>query len=346
MVSFLQVFLTHAVIIILLVITGFALRDYRRSIQSQLLIALAICLICVNLAEALRLHNDNSIVQQLIRYLGAPNLGLLWWFCLSLLKDNFRLNRWHYSGMVLLCVFPLIHISGGTIPFWPALKPIGGLMPFIMMSHIIWTATIEMNGDLVESRRRLRMWIVAGVTLAAFISVASEFLTDTSIAIIARSVIAIIVGLLILHWLTRTHLELLTFDQAIQHQKVKPNLDPRDQELRERLDTAMEVGLKFLESSLTIRDLATYLKCPDHRLRSVINIGLGHKNFATYLNTYRINFAKNLLADPKESRTQILSVALNSGFASLPTFNRVFRELEGQAPSEYRKNALLQTDQN
>lgn len=344
--SFLQVFLTHAIIVILMVITVLALRQYSRSIQSRLLIALTLCLVFMNFAEALRLHNEASILQQLMRYLGVPNLGLVWWFCLSLLKDNFRLNGWHYSGMILLCIFPLVHVSGITFPFWDLLKSYGALIPFIMMGHIVWTAIIEMDDDLVELRRQVRIWVASGITVASLISVASEFITDNSIAIVLRSVIAIIVGLLVLHWLTLTQLERLTFGSPRQPKRPKQSIDPKDQELRSRLDQAMEVDLKFLEPGLTIRVFSAHLKCPEHRLRSVINKGLGYRNFATYLSYYRINFAKSMLADPKQARTQILSIALDSGFASLPTFNRVFRELEDQTPSEFRKKALSQTVNN
>ena len=50
--------------------------------------------------------------------------------------------------------------------------------------------------------------------------------------------------------------------------------------------------------------------------------------------------AKAALADPEKARQQILRISMDSGFASLATFNRVFRALEGVTPTEYRKKAL------
>jgi len=60
-------------------------------------------------------------------------------------------------------------------------------------------------------------------------------------------------------------------------------------------------------------------------------------NFRTFLATYRINHAKSLL---KSSESTIAEIAMDSGFASLNTFNRVFKDITGTTPSEYRKRKL------
>ena len=57
-------------------------------------------------------------------------------------------------------------------------------------------------------------------------------------------------------------------------------------------------------------------------------------NFSDYLCIRRIKAAEALLEDPDYSITE---VALNSGFASISTFNRIFKQKKGITPSEYRK---------
>jgi len=66
-----------------------------------------------------------------------------------------------------------------------------------------------------------------------------------------------------------------------------------------------------------------------------INLGLD-TNFNRLINTMRVEHAKNLL---KETDSNILEIALDSGFNSKPTFNRVFRDLSGQTPTQYRNKA-------
>ena len=56
-------------------------------------------------------------------------------------------------------------------------------------------------------------------------------------------------------------------------------------------------------------------------------------NFYDYLCYLRIKSAENLLIHPGVSITEI---ALQSGFTSLSTFNRIFKKIKNCTPSEYR----------
>ena len=53
-----------------------------------------------------------------------------------------------------------------------------------------------------------------------------------------------------------------------------------------------------------------------------------------YVNKTRINVAQKLLLDPSISITE---VAMNSGFTSITSFNRVFKEIKHCTPSEFKK---------
>ncbi|MBQ7481949.1 MAG: helix-turn-helix transcriptional regulator [Lachnospiraceae bacterium] len=62
-------------------------------------------------------------------------------------------------------------------------------------------------------------------------------------------------------------------------------------------------------------------------------------NYSKWLNTIRLEKATSLLSQEKMTLTE---VAMLSGFQSIPSFNRVFREEKGMAPGEYR--ALFSND--
>jgi AraC-like DNA-binding protein len=106
-----------------------------------------------------------------------------------------------------------------------------------------------------------------------------------------------------------------------------------------RLREAVAAGV-CTEPDLSLGTLAERLKLPEHRLRRLINKGLGYRNFATFLNDHRVSQAKRMLADPENSRQQIVTLAFELGYASLAPFNRAFRELTGMTPTEYRAQAL------
>ena len=56
-------------------------------------------------------------------------------------------------------------------------------------------------------------------------------------------------------------------------------------------------------------------------------------NFTDYLSRVRIEKSKNLLLNPN---LRISEIAFEIGFQSLTHFNRVFKRITGQSPTEYR----------
>jgi AraC-like DNA-binding protein len=93
----------------------------------------------------------------------------------------------------------------------------------------------------------------------------------------------------------------------------------------------------YRKMSLTIGQLAQQLSVPEYRLRRIINIGLGFRNFNDYLNGFRIKEAGEGLADPLKSDEAILNIALDVGFRSVSSFNKAFRDSFGVTPTQYRQ---------
>ena len=59
-----------------------------------------------------------------------------------------------------------------------------------------------------------------------------------------------------------------------------------------------------------------------------------HRNFSQYLNDARINYAVSAIENTNDT---LLDIAMESGFDSQRTFNRVFKDRFHMSPSEYRK---------
>ena len=87
-------------------------------------------------------------------------------------------------------------------------------------------------------------------------------------------------------------------------------------------------------NDITLTDMAKSLGYHEKYLSSTLH-SLTKLNFRSFLATYRINHAKNLLKGTEETIAQI---AMESGFSSLNTFNRVFKSITGKTPSEYRNS--------
>jgi AraC-like DNA-binding protein len=109
--------------------------------------------------------------------------------------------------------------------------------------------------------------------------------------------------------------------------------------MKKNLISFMENEKPFLEPELSIQQLADKVRIPRHYLSFLINEEL-HKNFFSFINEYRVEKAKNLLADPQYQDDTVLSVGLNSGFNSKSSFNAIFKQYTSFTPTEYRKKFL------
>lgn len=102
------------------------------------------------------------------------------------------------------------------------------------------------------------------------------------------------------------------------------------------LEQLMKKEQPYMDEELNIKKLANLCGIPDYNLSRVINEGAG-ASFFDYINDYRIERSKKILADPKSSGYTILRIAFDSGFNSKSAFYRAFRKKENMSPVEYRK---------
>ena len=89
---------------------------------------------------------------------------------------------------------------------------------------------------------------------------------------------------------------------------------------------------RHFRENVTLTGMAHDLGVSPYALSRVFS-GTFHQNFNKYLNGARLSYARSLLRHTDQS---VLDVSENSGFESLRTFNRVFREAERMSPREYR----------
>ncbi len=91
----------------------------------------------------------------------------------------------------------------------------------------------------------------------------------------------------------------------------------------------------FQNGKLLLKDVADRLGISNNYLSQIINQKTG-KNFFRFINEYRVEKAKQLLAD-KAGKYTILSIAYDCGFNSKSSFNTIFKEYTGKTPSEFLK---------
>ncbi len=92
----------------------------------------------------------------------------------------------------------------------------------------------------------------------------------------------------------------------------------------------------YLNPKISLAEVAHTVGTTTKVLSRVINESTD-KNFSEFVNSYRIEKAKQLLIAPETKNEKIASIAYDSGFNNVTTFNLAFKGSTRLTPSEFRK---------
>lgn len=110
--------------------------------------------------------------------------------------------------------------------------------------------------------------------------------------------------------------------------------DDHLQRLKNQIEGYMIQNKPYTNPKLTLNELAGMLKLPPYLLSKVINEGYD-VNFFDFINGYRIDEFKRRMEDPHFQHYTLLSIAFEVGFNSKTAFNRSFKKITNQSPSEF-----------
>jgi AraC-like DNA-binding protein len=278
--------------------------------------------------------------------LAGSTPALFWLFAKTWFSDQTRLLRrdliivalWTLNVLAMQLMF---RIDPERINYPSILFRIG-MFAFGFVG--LWHAWRGREGDLIESRRRLRFWLIVTVGLYVLaIGIAEPMVYDGGapraiLSLIAGSIVFTTLGLCGAMFVSRRG-DLFGPEPGRDTARAEPAAQI-DDPIVQRLLAYMDHERPHRDEGLTIAALAARLGEQEYRLRRTINSALGHRNFAQFLNSYRLAEVKVALADPAQREVPILTMAIDAGFGSLGPFNRAFKESEGMTPSEYRIKAL------
>ena len=104
----------------------------------------------------------------------------------------------------------------------------------------------------------------------------------------------------------------------------------------EQIRQLIERDKMYLKPQLKMNDIAFAMDVSEYKVSHVIRHDCGATNFNQFINQYRLQHAKHLLVNEDSRHWTTLVIALESGFSSLASFNRVFKAAEACSPSQYR----------
>ena len=98
----------------------------------------------------------------------------------------------------------------------------------------------------------------------------------------------------------------------------------------------MEQERIYLQHELKLEHIAQKLHVTKKTISRIINLKF-EMNFSDFINSYRINEAKQLLINKDYDKSTMFCIAYDSGFNSKSTFNRFFQKYTSLTPKEYKK---------
>ncbi len=234
----------------------------------------------------------------------------LWWWCLAVFDARFR-----PKGAVLgIGVLWILIASADRGLLGPAIAQRGlswvlvGL-GLIMIGHLAWRLLTDRADDMIDQRR--------GARVAVVILLGGQLLTDLCIDLFlgmdwqpqAFSIVQNTAFLAFIGWLLR--LDLASRRVVTPQEAIAPE---------------------------PFADVVKAMGASERQVRRLIN-QLGYDHFRAFVNASRVAEARRRLADPAHRADKLIAIAFDCGFASLASFNRVFRDMEGRPPSAFRAAA-------
>lgn len=245
-----------------------------------------------------------------------PALGPLLYFYVRQLTSPDRRFRWkdilHFSSL----------LAGYWLPVWLVLISV---IIYLYLSHRLIEDFYQRLRPVLMDRPRYAFRRLDSTLLMLGLFCTASLFNDIFYLAVAFALIAVAVE------------AVLKPDND-----VRPTLPITDRsDVREkgrRLKEAVAANRLYEDAELILTRLAVKLAIHPHDLSRIINLGL-EKNFSDFINEFRVREVAWKMQDPAYERLTLLGIAYESGFNSQRTFNRVFKEMTGKTPAEY-KNSL------
>ena len=335
-----------ASVALLLVLAVSLISDFRDTLAARLGAAFALGSAAHAVSYSVGITSRIPLWHAPLIALSTGNIVVFWLFTRALFDDEFRLRWWHGLVWALATAFSLagcVWIApGGHVRFSVTVV---NLIVLGFIALAIGQTIASWPADLVERRRRVRVFIVCATALYGGLSALLQiFVAGSEVGDVANTInagaLACVVAAIATAMIRVDGADLFPVAAGAAAPIVfssQASEDAADQKLIDALMRLMADERIYRQENITIGALAGRLKIPEYRLRRLINQRLGYRNFNVFLNNHRIEEAKAALADTAQAAVPVITIAMDAGFQSLGPFNRAFKAVTGVTPTEYRR---------
>ena len=126
---------------------------------------------------------------------------------------------------------------------------------------------------------------------------------------------------------------------ALKSKKKQSNREDHDEKLLRsvyhKIVRLFEEEKVFLNKHIKVVDIASQLNQNEKTISRAIN-RYSNGNFNTFINSFRVQYSKDLLQSGKLDHYTIEAIAEESGFANKVSFYNAFKSVTGMSPKQFR----------
>lgn len=127
------------------------------------------------------------------------------------------------------------------------------------------------------------------------------------------------------------------FEKSWVADKYETLSNAADEVTFKEIETFVDNNLFYTNTQASLKNLATQLAIHPNQISKTINSDFG-SNFNHYINSKRIDLAKERLVDPQFSHLTIEAIGETVGFKSKSAFYNAFKKISGISPSKFAKS--------
>jgi AraC-like DNA-binding protein len=354
----------------LFIVSLFLIINKKGDSRSNILIGLVFLLLAISIADITLNVIDSTLFQGIIYiiddgffFLYGP---LIYFYIQQVVYRDFKFRFWHsihllpalfYYVYLFISLFISLKVSNTNLPDGNADSEFS-IIPtliigavFIYLLCYLWFARKTILFYRSEIKKSFST--VEGINLNWLMFILRSFVIITIIAMIHNiqpvlenntlnifTLIALVI--FIFYFINKVLFKALNYPEIFsgiefpsKEKYTRSNLSTDEINLHNtKLISAIESEKLYLNPDLTIKDIANHIGSNTKSASQVINQMHG-KNFFDLINSYRCAEVKRILETDEKST--IMEAMFQAGFNSKSSFNKEFKKLTGQTPTEYKK---------
>lgn len=259
--------------------------------------------------------------------------------------DNFVLL---VPTVLMAIFFPLNHFLGGLeqgtlVKMARICFAIQVIWVWICGFRLLNTTRSRMDNTYTDDRSYLlqpthTLLILLGITavVSTLLNALGRDMFDGSLLVYIPAVLMSVLLFSLGYVAAHTTLPVETIAPEETHKEDRATTEETD-ELIHRIATVLREDKLFADSHLTIQDLANAVGSNRTYVSNCINRRTG-LSFSQYIARYRVEYAQTILLDPQytDDHEALTHAIASSGFSSDQAFYRIFKEVTGLTPLQYR----------